>query len=838
MRAIYFAISQIIHIFTVLLATKLLTFGLVLPAIAQITSDGTTNTIVNHNNNNFQIINGTEKGNNLFHSFSNFSVPTNSTATFDLTQTPNITTIFSRVTGGNVSQLDGLIQTLNSNNPVSLFLMNPNGIVFGKDARLNIGGSFIGTTANSVKFADSTEFSAVNANITPLLTMTVPIGLQMGTNPGNITVEGVGHALNRPFIFLPILGTANNMGLSVNSGQTLALIGGDISLNGGILTAADGHLELGSVKNAEIYLNASLKGWEFAYNTVQNFQDIHLSEQALVDASGLGGGSIQVQGNHLNIQDGSLVLLRNFGFLPSGNISINAASNLTITGTTSNGAVGSGIIGQVLGSAPGGTIFIQSNQALLSNGGVILNETYSPAMGGNLIIDIANTLTLSGISPLNPLAASGITSTTFADGKAGDLLISTRNLVANNGGIMATTTFGKGNGGDLTINATDSVFINIDIPGLALPSSIAAESIVAGNAGNLRINTARLTINGGGQILASTRGSGKAGEIFINAANSIEVSGTAPGAEQLLKSTISSNAQALPPEIQIFFGGLASPTGDSGNIEINTPILKINDNAAVTVGHLGTGNAGNLNIQAGQIYLDNQGQITAATESSGGGNIYLQTKDLLMLRNSSLINTEAKGTGNGGNITINSPIILGLENSDIIANAVQGRGGNIDITTQGIIGLEFRNTISPRVDITNDITASSQFNINGSVAINNIGIDPNSGLVELPASITDSSQQIARGCADASGSSFITTGRGGVPQNPAQELRSDRTWFDTRDISAFRNTQQVQAQNPQSPQPFVQATSWHRNAKGKIELVADKSSTPVPTVLTCATVAK
>jgi filamentous hemagglutinin family protein len=106
----------------------LLTAGMILPAIllwsgcaiAQVTSDGTTNTIVNPSGNNFNILNGIEKGNNLFHSFSNFSVPTGAWATFDLTNTPNITTIFSRVTGGNVSNINGLIQTIKNTNHVSI----------------------------------------------------------------------------------------------------------------------------------------------------------------------------------------------------------------------------------------------------------------------------------------------------------------------------------------------------------------------------------------------------------------------------------------------------------------------------------------------------------------------------------------------------------------------------------------------------------------------------------------------------------------------------------------------------------------------------------------------
>lgn len=122
-------------------------------AHAQITSDGSLTTNISQNGNHFTITNGSAAGTNLFHSFSKFSVPTGGSATFDLTNTPNITNIFSRVTGGSVSHIDGLIHIIKHNNAVSLFLLNPHGIVFGSgsQASLNISGSFVGTTADSIK---------------------------------------------------------------------------------------------------------------------------------------------------------------------------------------------------------------------------------------------------------------------------------------------------------------------------------------------------------------------------------------------------------------------------------------------------------------------------------------------------------------------------------------------------------------------------------------------------------------------------------------------------------------------------------------------------------------
>jgi filamentous hemagglutinin family protein len=241
MSAIAKATNWRIHTFLSILTTGFVTSRIVLPVVAQVTSDGTTNTTVNPNGNNFTILNGLDKGNNLFHSFSNFSVPTGGSATFDLINTPNISTIFSRVSGGSVSNIDGLIRTVNSSNPVNLFLMNPAGIMLGKNASLNIGGSFVGTTANSIKFADGTEFSTTNPGATPLLTMSVPIGLQMGQIPGKITVQNTGHRLG-PSRFSPPNRSNNPVGLSVSFGNTLALIGSEIGLDGGVLTAPSGRV--------------------------------------------------------------------------------------------------------------------------------------------------------------------------------------------------------------------------------------------------------------------------------------------------------------------------------------------------------------------------------------------------------------------------------------------------------------------------------------------------------------------------------------------------------------------------------------------------------------------
>jgi filamentous hemagglutinin family protein len=176
----------------------------------EITTDGTTNTeVTSPDGQNFDIDGGDKAGGNLFHSFGNFGVPTGGSANF--LNSPDVQNIIDRVTGGNVSNIDGLIK---ANGSANLFLINPAGIIFGQNARLDIGGSFLGSTADSLLFNDGTEFSAVNAQNKPLLTVNAPIGLNLRDNPGDIVNRS--QALDRTGEFAS--------GLEVNQDKNLSLI--------------------------------------------------------------------------------------------------------------------------------------------------------------------------------------------------------------------------------------------------------------------------------------------------------------------------------------------------------------------------------------------------------------------------------------------------------------------------------------------------------------------------------------------------------------------------------------------------------------------------------------
>jgi filamentous hemagglutinin family protein len=790
---------------------------------AQVIPDGTLpTTVTTPNNLDFTINGGARSGNNLFHSFNQLSVPTGGSALFN--NATDVQTIFARVTGGSASNIDGLLK---ANGTASLFLLNPSGILFGANAQLNIGGSFVGTTANSIQFADGTEFSAVNPSSPPLLTMSAPIGLQMGQNPGRITVQGQGNQLLDSTGFGTIDASNAPLGLQAGTNQTLALIGGDVTFSGGIATTnGGGHLEVGSVRSGQVGLNPTSTGWTGNYSTVQQFNDIHLANQSLLNASN-GTGSIHLQGQNVRLSEGSAALIQNFGTQPSGGITVHATGSLSLAGNTANNQMGSLIEIDNFGTNQTGEIAISAAQFSLQDGARIMTSGIESA-GGNITANVSGTAELSGVNYTNPFLYSGIATFSYGSGNAGNITVSAKNIRILDSGEISSNAIGSGDSGTLQVNATDQVEIVGFNPRSFFESTLSTYTQGSGNAKNAVINTTRLIVQAGGSIGSTTAFSGSAGSVEINASQLINIEGAATEGIGIGRvSRIYSNAEILSPETQALFGLPEIPTGQSGSLTINTPLLRLADGGAVSVRNDGPGRAGNLQINANSIVLK-EGHISASTASGNGGNIQLNLQESLRMRYGSEISVMAKGTGDGGNIMIDAPVIVGLENSDILANADQGRGGNIQITTQGIIGLKYRDRLTPE----NDITASSEFGVNGTVNVNNVGVDPNSGLVELSTKLIDSKQQVATACSGTQGSSFVLTGRGGIPQNPTQQLSSDHSWNDMRDLSAFHKS--AIAQTPTPTPAIVQATTWQRNSQtGKVELVAAHPTSSTPSA-TCA----
>jgi filamentous hemagglutinin family protein len=792
-------------------------------AQAQVLPDGTLPTLVSSPNNlDFAIDGGSRSGPNLFHSFSQFSLPTGGTAVFN--NSTDIQNIFSRVAGGTASNIDGLIR---ANGSANLFLLNPSGIVFGPNARLNIGGSFLGTTASHIQFADGVEFSAINP--TPLLTMSVPmvsdrpevIGLQFGQDPGGIAVQGPGHQLLATGPFVPLDRRNNPVGLQVGGDRSLVLMGGEVNLSGGIIAAqGGGHLEIGSVRDSRVSLMASGLGWVGDYSAVQQFNDIHLAQQSLLDATG-SGGSISLQGKNISLTEGSAAFIQNFGMIRSGDITIKATGSLNLTGNSSNGRLGSLIRLDNLGRGATGNVNIAAAGIILTEGGIISNRTFSPASSGSINVNVTGSILIDGVAPANPVAASSISTSTFGSKNAGDVTIVADRLSILNGGSFSSLTVGSGKAGTVRVNARDLVEVAGNNPLTLTPSTLVSTSFGTGNATDVLINTAKLVVRDGGIIGSSAYVTADAGSVVINASESLDLQGRPVGS--ITASRIASTAEILDPATQAAYGLPPIPQGNAGSLLINTPALRITDGAYITVKNDGPGKAGDLEINSRSIFLQNQAAITASTASGNGGNLRLNVQNSLLIRDGSGISATAAGKGAGGNLSINAPIVLGLGNSDIMASAFQGQGGKITITTQGIFGLKYRDRLTPD----NDITASSEFGVSGTVQVNTIGVNPSVGLVTLPVDPVDPSQKIATGCGSTQNSSFIATGRGGTANNPSQTVTFDRTWSDLRAVAGTETRSTVVGTK------LIEATALSTNAQGQIELIGAGAASP-QIVATCA----
>jgi filamentous hemagglutinin family protein len=817
-------------------------------AKAQIVPDTTlpVNSLVTPQGNINQIDGGTQSGGNLFHSFETFSLTTGSEVFFN--NGLDIQNIFSRVTGNSISHIDGLIR---ANGTANLFLLNPNGMVFGPNAQLNIGGSFFASTAHQINFADGATFSSLPSDTKPLLTVTLPVGLQMGVNPGKIVVQGSGNNLSADAGTGLILRNNRPIGLEVQ-GKTLALVSADIELNGGNLTSRGGRIELGGIGDRQtVGLNATENGWDLGYSEVTDFRDIYLNGAASLDASGSGGGRIQIQGRNLWLRDGSAILSFTEGNQPGQNLTVRTTESIKLNGSNPLGfasRVGTGV--DVNGTNNAGTVILESNNLTLSDGAAITTSTFGQGNGGDLSIRVADSVTFRGLDGSGRGSRLQMAVDPQATGNAGNLTLETTKLNLYDGAFISTATYGQGNAGDLTIRASESITLsglNSDKSGSVLATSV--ESRTTGNGGDLLIETGQLTLSDRATITAYTNGPGNAGNLTIKTgqlalADGSQISAityTEGNAGQLsiTAETIELIGQTEKRRTGLFANALdgrkdGTGTGAGGDVNIITDRLTIRDGAAVSVSNFhsrnqvppGKGPAGSIEIQANSVLLHNEGIITAKAASGDQGNITVNASDI-QLRRGSTMSTEATGLATGGNITINTDNLVALENSDINANAAQSFGGRVMIDANGIFGTGFRDEPTPKSDITATSELGAEFS--GIVEINTeIGVT--SGLIQLPENIVDATKQIDSSCRPGEQQSeFIVTGKGGIPPNPIDAINDEATWIDLRPQGEFFPSGKIP--NPvisaQSNLPLVEAQGWTINANGNMELVA-KTPTATP----------
>ncbi|MBD2438440.1 filamentous hemagglutinin N-terminal domain-containing protein [Nostoc sp. FACHB-110] len=637
-----------------------------LPNNSQVRLEGTTNIIEG----------GTTRNTNLFHSFQEFSIPNNTSAFFN--NAGNIQNIFTRITGNSISRINGLIS---ANGTANLFLLNPNGIIFGENARLNVGGSFLATTANAIKFADNFEFSATSLESKPLLTISLPISLQFGVNPRLIQVQGNGQGARdfNPSIF------DTQEALRVQPNRTLALVGGEINLEGATLKTAGGRIELGSVAgNGSVSWTAIDKGFALDYGGVQNFGKIQLSQQSTIDASGEGGGDIQVVGKNVTLTNRSQIEASTLGAKPGGFVVVTATELLEISGDYSY--LSTSVYPQATGNA--GQLTIKTRDLQVSNGAFVSTFSFGPGKGGNLTVT-ADNVEVIGRSTDGQFGSAFTTSSQGnLSGDAGNLTINTRNLLIKNGAQVTALTFGQGKAGNLTVNADNVQLVGIAADGRA-PSGLSASTAPysSGDAGNLTINTRNLLVQNGAQVSAGTRGQGKGGNLTVNADN-----------VQLLGSTFDYRFTS-----GLFVSTQLNSMGDAGNLTINTRNLLVKDGAQVSAGTFSQGKGGNLTVNADNVQIlgtaNNLFPSGLFTSSEGiatgdSGELIINTRNLLV-QNGAKVNADTRSQGKGGNLTISaeSVQVIGTSANNRYVSELStssneqfsGDAGNLTIITHDLL---------------------------------------------------------------------------------------------------------------------------------------------------------
>jgi filamentous hemagglutinin family protein len=719
---------------------------------------------------------GTQKGNNLFHSFREFNVGSDRGVYFS--NPTGVTNIFARVTGGNPSNIFGKLGILGDAN---LFLLNPKGILFGANASLDLNGSLFVTSADRVRFADNSTFSAVNPESSPLLTVSAPIGLGFDQNAGRIEIQGQGYQFKFPGLFLPVDRSNSPPGLLLQPGRNVAILGGDILLNGGVITAPSGNITLGSVRGGFVGLNPN---GTLDYSSISDFGLIKTQSAAALDASGIGGGSIHLQAGNIQLGQSTLII-QNFGIQPAGNISLEATDTIVSENNSGN------IRNEAVGAGAGGSITLSAKQLILRDGIGVSTRSYGSATGGNVDVNISESVLIDGVifSPDRRVITSSISSLALNSGRAGNVNVSTKVLRVLNGAVISATTAGVGDGGEVNVRASDRTEVIGFVPAFFIPSLITSSTFGPGKAGNLTIDTRQLILAGGGRVDASTAAIGTAGSVTINASEQVRVSGTVTGSRN--PTLIISSANEIDPALAGLIGISLPLVGDSGDVTINTPKLEVTEGARVSVSNDGTGRAGNLSVNANTIALGDRGSITAASVLGGGGNIFLQARDALQLRQQAQISASAGELGNGGNIEIQAGTVTGFDRSQINANAFKGNGGNIQINTQGLF-------FTPN----SSISASSELGISGIVAISNLDlasknvfVSPTTNFVKVDALVSNSC--LARRNITQGG--FVVTGSGGLPENPYNRFVGDYPVISIQPTTDTTDTHNVQAQSVPHP---------------------------------------
>ena len=376
------------------------------------------------------------------------------------------TNIVGRVIGGEVSTIDGTLRTnnpLNAADPMNfgsanLWLVNPSGLLLGPNARIEVGGSVSMSTANYLRFEGTSAL------------------FDMLSSPASLGPLSVAPVV--AFGFLPLTGatrrpiSVQGSMLQVPEGQSLSLVGGDITVQAG--TLEDGTIQAASLR---------------APGGQLNLVSVASPGEVLVP-------SFQTGPN-----------INGVSFTAMGTVTLKEGATLDVSGQLDE-------FGTPIGNGNSGTVFVRGGQ-LVMDASTILATTVGAVDGASTAVDIQVSQDVALTNGLGHYSRSRLDQE-----EAGDVQLTAGSLTMENGAsILTATVDGGGVGGDVVLNVgTVSLMGGSSIqsqsqnftPGLGQGGNVTIQGLQgAGSAAE------SVALSGGSSLLSQTFGSGEGGRVAI-----------------------------------------------------------------------------------------------------------------------------------------------------------------------------------------------------------------------------------------------------------------------------------------------------------------------------------
>ncbi len=717
-------------------------------ASAEIITDGSMGAAKNLAGNQFQIPQylGTTVGNNLFHSFSQFNLYQGDSATFS--GADNIKNVISRVTGGNISIINGLLRSSIGN--ANFYFINPAGVTFGAEAQVDVPSAFHVSSADYLRFTNGEQFSS-NLSSASALSVAEPSGFGFVNNQGTVQIQNsalvftpssnVSFSANAVVIeqgslqnptgsiaiysagSSPVAVELNQHSVSALAGQTtitdsvldvsgdgaglVTLRSGTINLNNTVLRADNlGQNHANASKGVDVFshtltlangavissaVNSAGSGANLTVNTGELLLDGQGTKTGLettVNEMGGNAGHINIKAEQMALYYGGVIRSDTFGTGNAGNIDINSGQmQMTALGSI----IETGILTTTDKTATGnaGKIHVNSDKLAVMNAAAISSYSKSAGSAGNVTINAAQLL-IDGQGNGAEISSNAADINSTATAKAGNITLTSNDITLLNGGIIRSNISTPNNAGNVTINA-DNLLIDAQsgvVTGIiATNTNNSWTDDNAGNSGAIDITVHKLSLLNGGEISGQTWSRGDAGHISVKASD-------------ILIDPLNTNVgrtTAFTDGTGIFSDARAFSTGKASTIDLHTDKLTVLNGGRISSDTYSNGNAGNVQIDAKTLVVNGNGMNTeissdAMPNSSGKAGTVKVSAAQLQLLNAGTISSSTKSSGNAGNVTVNanSLVINGQDNplyTGIFSDAYKtstGNAGEVSITTNDL----------------------------------------------------------------------------------------------------------------------------------------------------------